>query len=120
MTRRNALDEQWRSLEIAGNEIGEVVKLIANIAAQTNLLALNATIKAARAGEAGRGVAVVASDVKSLATQTAHATQRISGQITTMQGAASDTVDALHQLRSVIDKVGSIWRSSANTAASLG
>ncbi len=94
-----------QTLEAAGNEIGEVVKLIATIASQTNLLALNATIEAARAGEAGRGFAVVASEVKTLSTQTAHATQRISDQIMTMQGAASETVRSLQELRSVIDEV---------------
>ena len=64
------------SLAGAAERIGDVVRLISEIAGQTNLLALNATIEAARAGDAGRGFAVVASEVKSLASQTAKATAR--------------------------------------------
>ena len=75
-------------LSSAAQKVGDVVSLISRIAAQTNLLALNATIEAARAGEAGRGFAVVAQEVKTLATQTAKATQDITGQITEMQQAA--------------------------------
>src|SRR6185503_3803353 len=72
-----AVDEAARTgatvthLADAAKRIGEVVRLISDIAGQTNLLALNATIESARAGEAGKGFAVVASEVKSLATQTA-------------------------------------------------
>ena len=69
----------------SSREIGEVVKVITSIAEQTNLLALNATIEAARAGEAGKGFAVVASEVKELAQETAQATEDIAGRVEAIQ-----------------------------------
>jgi methyl-accepting chemotaxis protein len=79
----------------AAQKIGDVVKLIRDIAGQTNLLALDATIKAARAGESGRGFGVVASEVKSLAVQTAKATEEIAAQIQAVQGSTAGAVEAI-------------------------
>ncbi len=90
----------------AAQKIGDVVNLIQEIAEQTNLLALNATIEAARAGDAGKGFAVVASEVKSLANQTAKATSDIASQISNIQSATSETVDAIGGVREVIDQIG--------------
>ncbi|WP_175577753.1 methyl-accepting chemotaxis protein [Mongoliimonas terrestris] len=83
------------SLDDLAARIGTVVDLINSIAEQTNLLALNATIEAARAGEAGKGFAVVASEVKQLATQTSKATEEISRQIGEMQASAGDMVGSI-------------------------
>jgi methyl-accepting chemotaxis protein len=92
-------------LSAAARRVGDVVSLISRIAAQTNLLALNATIEAARAGEAGRGFAVVAQEVKTLATQTAKATQEISGQIADMQAATETSVQAIDLIARKISEV---------------
>lgn len=92
----------------AGTKIGEVVRLISNIASQTNLLALNATIEAARAGEAGKGFAVVAAEVKNLATQTAQATDEISQQVTSIQNVTQDAVNAMDSVGKIINEVNQI------------
>lgn len=86
-------------------KIGDVIKLITAVAEQTNLLALNATIEAARAGEAGRGFAVVASEVKALATQTSKATDQIAVQISEMQVSAEATVQANVEISRTINQI---------------
>jgi methyl-accepting chemotaxis protein len=101
-------DQTVVSLAEAAGQIGGVVKLIQDIAEQTNLLALNATIEAARAGEAGKGFAVVASEVKSLANQTAKATEEISSKITAMQGVTNTAVTAIRGIGSTIEQISHI------------
>lgn len=96
------------SLSSASERISEVIHLINDIAEQTNLLALNATIEAARAGEAGKGFAVVASEVKSLANQTAKATQEIEEQVNAMQAATKGTVEAVNSIHKTIGQVSEI------------
>lgn len=101
------------TLKEAAGKIGDVVQLINDIAEQTNLLALNATIEAARAGEAGKGFAVVASEVKNLAGQTAKATEEIGMQIAEMQRATEDSVVSIQEITLTIDKINNLATSVA-------
>ena len=89
----------------SSQEIATVIKLINGIAEQTNLLALNATIEAARAGEAGKGFAVVASEVKELAQETARATEDISQRVEAIQADTAGAVEAISQISSVIGEI---------------
>jgi methyl-accepting chemotaxis protein len=96
------------TLTETAQQIGGIVEMIGTIAGQTNLLALNATIESARAGEAGRGFAVVAGEVKRLSTQTAQATQRISGQIQSVQRATAEAAETIRAIRDRVQQVKEI------------
>ncbi|MCA1909167.1 MAG: bacteriohemerythrin [Magnetospirillum sp.] len=109
-------NHQVDGLRSSAERIGEVVKLIQEIASQTNLLALNATIEAARAGDAGKGFAVVANEVKSLATQTAKATQEIIDQVGAIQNATRASVAAI---QGITESIAGINEISAAVAAAV-
>ncbi|MGB6534792.1 MAG: methyl-accepting chemotaxis protein [Xanthobacteraceae bacterium] len=113
----HATNDDIAALAQVAGKIGDVVKLIQDIAGQTNLLALNATIEAARAGEAGRGFAVVASEVKSLAVQTAKATEEITREILSVQNCTSSAVNAI---RAITQRMQDINHYTSEVAGSVG
>ena len=112
--------QQMEGLVASAQRVGEVVELISDIAEQTNLLALNATIEAARAGDAGKGFSVVASEVKNLANQTAKATEEISQQIADMQAATSGAEQAIGGIAQVIEQINDIASGIASAVEQQG
>ncbi|QDG75088.1 methyl-accepting chemotaxis protein [Labrenzia sp. PHM005] len=115
-----ATNQRMDGLSESAGRIGEVVTLIQAIAEQTNLLALNATIEAARAGEAGKGFAVVASEVKELATQTSKATEEISSQITAIQDETGHAASAISSVTEIINNMNEIASSIASSVEEQG
>jgi methyl-accepting chemotaxis protein len=108
VSRADASQATMKGLSEATERIGDVVRLISEIASQTNLLALNATIEAARAGEAGKGFAVVAAEVKMLAMQTAKATSEISGQIEAVCNATEQSVTVMADVAEIIARLDQV------------
>ena len=117
-TAKGARDAQDRmdELQAAISQIDQVVAAINDVAEQTNLLALNATIEAARAGEAGKGFAVVASEVKGLANSTRQMTDSIAQQLSTVKSASEG---ALSVSRSIVQEVDALNQSTTAIASSM-
>lgn len=107
-------DATVHALADGAAQIGRVVDLIADIARKTKLLALNATIEAARAGEAGKGFEVVASEVKTLAAQTAAATDEITSQIEAVRSSTLVAVEAIQAIAASVEQVGEISTAIAS------
>jgi methyl-accepting chemotaxis protein len=120
VTQAQETNAKVQGLSDAAQKIGDVVRLINDIAGQTNLLALNATIEAARAGEAGKGFAVVASEVKTLATQTGKATEEIAAQVRSIQEATSSSAQAIAQIAQTINRVSEISTAIASAVEEQG
>jgi methyl-accepting chemotaxis protein len=108
------------SLAASVTRIGDVTGFVASIAAQTNLLALNATIEAARAGAAGCGFAVVAAEVKELAGQTARATDEIGRQVSAIQTATGEAVDAIQEIAGQIHAMNGVTAGIAAAVEDQG
>jgi methyl-accepting chemotaxis protein len=122
----SASADQIEELGRASSKIGEIISVIDEIADQTNLLALNAAIEAARAGEQGRGFAVVADEVRKLAERTSDATKQISTMIIDVQKETQKAVDAMHKGKievdngiSFADNAGEALKKIVNSSKSL-
>jgi methyl-accepting chemotaxis protein len=111
----NAASGFVKDLGTQSEKIGDIITVIEDIADQTNLLALNAAIEAARAGEQGRGFAVVADEVKKLAERTSSSTAEIAGMIRAIRGGVEKTIQSMDEAKSNVT-TGVEYSSQAQTA----
>src|ERR1700732_314495 len=110
------LNQTLQSVNSASLEIGSVLDFIKSVASRTSLLALNATIEAARAGQAGGGFAVVANEVKALATQTKQATEGVTSKVQRIQSLAGDAAGAV---TSIAETIHSLSRGSTSISGAV-
>jgi methyl-accepting chemotaxis protein len=110
----NVAMQEVEGLANSSEKIGSVLEVIRSIAEQTNLLALNAAIEAARAGEAGRGFAVVADEVRNLAKRTQDSVEEIRQVIESLQSGTKEVVNTMHSShRQAQDSVGQVEQAVA-------
>ncbi len=113
------LQTNMRDLGSQAESIGGVMNVISDIADQTNLLALNAAIEAARAGEAGRGFAVVADEVRKLAEKTMSATQEVGSNITAIQNSTRTSINEVNSAAKAVSEATELANTSGQALAEI-